>query len=133
MAGTFNFKVVAPDGLVLDKEVEFVLARSQEGDLGILARHAPLIAGLDIGVVSYRVNGRVDKIAVSGGFMEVAHNKVTILAHAAETADKIDLLRAKAAKERAEKRIQERRPDTDLQRAEMALKRAISRIRAAEK
>lgn len=132
MANTFRFKVVAPDGPVLDQEVEFVLARSEEGDLGILARHAPLIASLEIGVVRYRANGQEGRIAVSGGFMEVADNQVTILANTAETAEKIDLLRAKAAKERAEKRLQERKPDTDLQRAEIALKRALTRIKAAE-
>ncbi|NLL53049.1 MAG: F0F1 ATP synthase subunit epsilon [Peptococcaceae bacterium] len=132
MTGKFNFKVVAPDGLVLDKDVEFVLVRSEEGDLGILAHHAPLIASLKIGVVSYRENGVRHKIAVSGGFMEVIDNKVTILANTAETAEEIDLQRAQAAKERAEKRLQERKPGTDIQRAEIALRKALSRINAAE-
>ena len=57
MAGKFRFKVVAPDGLVLDKYVEFVLVRSEDGDLGILARHSPLLASLEIGVVRLRENG----------------------------------------------------------------------------
>ncbi|NLM21043.1 MAG: F0F1 ATP synthase subunit epsilon [Peptococcaceae bacterium] len=132
MTSKFNFKVVAPDGLVLDKDVEFVLVRSEEGDLGILAHHAPLIASLKIGVVSYQENGVRHKIAVGGGFMEVIDNRVTILANTAETAEEIDLQRAKAAKERAEKRLQERKPGTDIQRAEIALRKALSRIKAAE-
>jgi len=132
MAGKFRFKVVAPDGLVLDKDVEFVLVRSEDGDLGILARHTPLLASLEIGVVRYRENGKEHKIAVSGGFLEVADNKVTILANTAETAEQIDVPRAQAAKERAEKRLQERKPGTDIQRAEIALKKALARLKAAQ-
>ncbi len=133
MAGTFNFIVVEPNGQILDKDVEFVLARSEEGDLGILAHHSALIASLVIGVVEYTANGKKDKIAVSGGFMEVAGNKVTILANSAEIAENIDVTRAQAAKERAEKRLRERQPDIDLIRAEAALKRAMARIKASEK
>ncbi|NLO96712.1 MAG: F0F1 ATP synthase subunit epsilon [Peptococcaceae bacterium] len=132
MAGKFRLKVVAPDGLVLDKDVEFVLVRSEDGDLGILARHTPLLASLEIGVVRYRENGKEHKIAVSGGFLEVADNKVTILANTAETAEQIDVPRAQAAKERAEKRLQERKPGTDIQRAEIALKKALARLKAAQ-
>jgi len=133
MAGTFNFIVVAPDGEVLNKDVEFVRARSEEGELGILPNHAPLIASLEIGVVAYKEDGKENKIAVSGGFMEIANNKVTILANTAETAESIDLQRAEAAKERAEKRLKEKSPDTDLDRAEVALKRAMARIKATGK
>lgn len=132
MADTFRFNVVAPDGQILSKDVEFVLVRGEEGDLGILAHHAPLVAGLEIGVAQYIEGGQRHKLAVCGGFIEVIDNKVTILARAAEKAEDIDLPRALAAKERAEKRLKERRPETDLLRAESALKRAVARIKAAE-
>ncbi|MGI5901823.1 MAG: F0F1 ATP synthase subunit epsilon [Desulfitobacteriia bacterium] len=132
MADTFRFNVVAPDGQILSKDVEFVLVRGKEGDLGILAHHAPLVAGLEIGVAQYIEGGQRHKLAVCGGFIEVIDNKVTILAQAAEKAEDIDLPRALAAKERAEKRLKERRPETDLLRAESALKRAVARIKAAE-
>jgi F-type H+-transporting ATPase subunit epsilon len=132
MADTFRFNVVAPDGQILSKDVEFVLVRGEEGDLGILAHHAPLVAGLEIGVAQYIEGGQRHKLAVCGGFIEVIDNKVTILAQAAEKAEDIDLPRALAAKERAEKRLKERRPETDLLRAESALKRAVARIKAAE-
>jgi len=133
MAGTFNFNVVAPDGQVLNKDVEFVLARSEEGDLGILANHSPLLGSLVIGVVEYTEKGTVGKIAVSGGIIEVSENKVTILANSAETAERIDLTRAQAAKDRAEKRLADKQSETDLNRAELALKRAITRINAKGK
>mgnify|MGYP000306644832 CR=1 FL=1 len=124
--------VVAPDGQVLNKDVDFVLVRSVEGDLGILAHHSPLIANLAIGVARYREDGMEGKIAVCGGFMEVADNKVTIIANTAETSEKINLERAEAAKDRAERRLKEKNSGTDLRRAEIALKRAITRINARQ-
>ncbi|UWG97182.1 F0F1 ATP synthase subunit epsilon [Dehalobacter sp. DCM] len=133
MAGTFNLVVVAPAGEVLNTEAEFVLAPGAEGELGILANHAPLIANLVIGVVRYTQDGKVEKIAISGGFMEVAQNKVTILADTAERAESIDVDRAEAAKERAEKRLREKQSETDMIRAEVALKRSLARLRATDK
>ncbi|AFV03901.1 ATP synthase epsilon chain [Dehalobacter sp. UNSWDHB] len=133
MAGTFNFVVVAPAGEVLNTEVEFVLAPGAEGELGILANHSPLIANLVIGVVRYTQNGKVEKMAIGGGFLEVAQNKATILANTAELAESIDVARAEAAKERAEKRLGEKQAETDMIRAEVALKRAVARLRAIEK
>jgi F-type H+-transporting ATPase subunit epsilon len=133
MAGTFNFVVVAPAGEVLNTEVEFILAPGAEGELGILANHSPLIANLVIGVVRYTQNGKVEKMAIGGGFLEVAQNKATILADTAELAESIDVARAEAAKERAEKRLGEKQAETDMIRAEVALKRAVTRLRATEK
>jgi len=133
MAGTFNLNVVAPDGQVLNKDIEFLVVPGENGELGILPNHAPLIAGLVIGVIRYTEKGKVNKIAIGGGFMEVVANKVTILANTAETSEKIAVERALSAKERAEKRLEERQPGTDFQRAEVALKRAIARINAVEK
>ena len=132
MARTFDFSVVAPDGQVFRKEVEFVVVPGVAGEIGILPNHAPLVVGLGIGVIRYTDEGVVRKIAISGGFMEVANNKVTVLAKTAEKAEDIDVERAKAAKERAEKRLQERRPDTDILRAQIALQRAIARLKAAQ-
>ena len=132
MARTFDFSVVAPDGQVFRKEVEFVVVPGVAGEIGILPNHAPLVAGLGIGVIRYTDEGVVRKIAISGGFMEVANNKVTVLAKTAEKAEDINVERAKAAKERAEKRLQERRPDTDILRAQIALQRAIARLKAAQ-
>ena len=133
MAGTFNLIVVAPDGQVLNKDVEFVVVPGESGEIGILPNHAPLIAGLGIGVLRYTENGKVNKISVCGGFMEVAVNKVTVLANAAEKSDCINVDRAQAAKERAQKRLTEKTPEIDVARAELALKRALARIKAADR
>lgn len=130
---TFNLNVVAPNGQILDKEVDFVVLPSDEGELGILANHAPLIAGLQPGVMRYTEDGKVNKISVCGGFVEVVNNKVSVLASTAEKAEAIDVDRAMAAKERAQKRLQDKSPDVDLSRAEMALKRAVARLQTVGK
>ncbi|MFA6807439.1 MAG: F0F1 ATP synthase subunit epsilon [Eubacteriales bacterium] len=131
MASTFNFKVVSPDGLVFDQEVEFVVVPGEEGELGVLPNHAPLIAGLNIGVIRYKVNNTEKMIAICGGFMEVADNKVSVLAESAECAESIDVTRAESAKDRAEKRLKEKSAEIDLKRAELALRRAVTRLKAS--
>lgn len=132
MAGTFTLRVVSPEGNVLKEEAEFVVLPGEAGEIGVLPNHAPLITAMDIGVIRYTVNGTTKKIATSGGFVEVVDNKVTILADTAEAGEDIDLQRAQAAKERAEKRLAQKVSDVDVRRAEYALRRASARIRAAE-
>jgi F-type H+-transporting ATPase subunit epsilon len=131
MAGTFTFHVVSPEGNVIKEEIEFVVLPGVNGELGILPNHAPLIAALEAGVISYTVDGKKRKLAISGGFVEVSENKATVLADTAEFGEAIDVGRAQAAKERAEKRLTQKSSDTDIKRAEYALRRAIARINAA--
>ncbi|HVJ49223.1 F0F1 ATP synthase subunit epsilon [Desulfitobacterium sp.] len=133
MAGTFTFHVVSPEGNVLKEEIEFVILPGVNGELGILPNHAPLIAALDTGVIRYTIEGKKKNLAISGGFVEVSENKATVLADTAESGELIDLQRAQAAKERAEKRLAQRSPDIDIKRAEFALHRAIARINAADR
>lgn len=132
MAGTFALRVVSPEGNVLKDDVEFVVLPGEAGELGILPNHAPLIAGLNVGVIRYTKEGNIKRLAISGGFVEVADNQVTVLAETAEPGEMIDLARALAAKERAEKRISQRTAELDVRRAEFALRKALSRIQAAE-
>jgi len=133
MAGTFMLEIVSPEELLFKDEVQFVVVPEVNGELGVLRNHAPLIAALNIGVLRYTdTDGSIKKMAVSGGFMEVMANEARILAETAEPGSNIDVLRAKAAKERAEKRLAARDEDTNIVRAQMALQRAMARIRAAE-
>lgn len=132
MAGTFTLRVVSPEGNVLKEEAEFVVLPGVTGEIGILPNHAPLITAMDVGVIRYTIGGTTKKIATSGGFVEVAENKVTVLADTAELGELIDLDRAMAAKERAEKRLNQRADELDLRRAEFALQRAAARIKAAQ-
>ena len=129
---TSKLEVVTPQKKILAVEVESVIAPGTEGYLGVLPRHAPLLAILKSGVVYYRkVGGKTEHMAVSGGFMEAGPDKVIILADMAELSAEIDIERARRAKERAEKRLRERPPGLDRDRAEKALQRSLARLKAA--
>lgn len=130
---TIKVSVVTPDGPVYEADVEMVSTKAKSGELGILPGHIPLVAPLEIGAVRLKKDGRTEFIAVSGGFLEVRPDKVTVLAQAAERAENIDVARAKAAKERAERRLQAKQDDVDFKRAELALRRALNRLDVAGK
>jgi len=127
----YRLEIVTPQRKVFSEDVSFLVAPGVEGELGILANHAPLITSLDIGIMRIQQDSSTIKVVVTGGFMEVRNNRVTVLANAAERAEEIDVARARAAKERAEERLARRTPDIDVLRAELALKRALMRLKAA--
>ena len=130
---TFMVEIVTPERILFKDEVQFLVVPELNGELGVLKNHAPMIAALDVGVMRYTdPAGKVKKIALSGGFMEVIYNEVRVLAETAEQGSEIDILRAKAAKERAEKRLQAINESINHARAEMALRRAVTRLRAAD-
>lgn len=116
-----------------EEDVDMVVAPGADGMLGILPRHAPLISLLANGEMRVVKGGREQAFAVFGGFLEVAHNQVRILADTAERAEEIDLARAEAARQRAETRIAQRRTDIDLARAEVALQRSLIRLKVGRR
>ncbi|MBG9588163.1 F0F1 ATP synthase subunit epsilon [Cytobacillus firmus] len=131
---TIKVSVVTPDGPVYESDVEMVSTKAQSGELGILPGHIPMVAPLQIGAVRLKNGGKTDFVAVSGGFLEVRPEQVTILAQSAEQADEIDVERAVRAKQRAEQRLNEhKRENIDFRRAELALQRAINRIEVSER
>lgn len=130
---TVAVSIVTPDGPVYDSDVEMVSTKALSGELGILPGHVPMVAPLAIGAVRLKKGDSSELVAVSGGFLEVRPDKVTILAQTAETAEDIDLDRAIRAKQRAEDRLrQQKQSDTDFRRAELALRRALNRIQIAQ-
>ncbi|MFD2638567.1 F0F1 ATP synthase subunit epsilon [Piscibacillus salipiscarius] len=130
---TLNVSVVTPDGPALEGSYEMVSVRAESGELGILPGHIPLVAPLTISAVRLKKEGQTELLAVSGGFVEVRPEQVTILAQAAEQPSEIDVDRAKQAKERAEQRLNmAKSEDIDQKRAELALQRAINRIDISE-
>lgn len=134
MANKILLEVVTPDRLLLSKEVDVVVATSVEGEFGVLAGHAPLLATLAIGEMRYRDGNALEYAAVAGGFCEVTGEKVTILAESAELAREIDIDRAKRARERAEQRLAKSQAEQlDFTRAEASLKRAMVRMRVSER
>lgn len=131
---TIKVNVVTPDGPVYDSDVEMVITRTKSGELGILPGHISLVAPLEISAVRLKIQGNTEQVAVSGGFLEVRPDQVTILAQAAELATDIDVERALKAKERAEQRLHEQhQDDVDFRRAQLALQRAINRLSVSGK
>lgn len=125
---TVLVNVVTPDGPVYDADVEMVSVKAQSGELGILPGHIPMVAPLEIGAVRLKQGSGTEYVAVSGGFIEVRPDNVTILAQTAEKAESIDVSRAEAAKKRAEERLNHKTDEIDFKRAELALRRAINRL-----
>ena len=129
---TVKVNVVTPDGPVYEADVEMVSMKAQTGELGILPGHIPMVAPLQIGAVRLKKGSNTDLVAVSGGFLEVRPDQVTILAQTAEAAEKIDPARASEAKKRAEGLLQSKQDNVDFRRAELALKRAINRLNVTQ-
>lgn len=130
MAG-FMLEIVTPDRKFFEEEVDMVIVRGLEGDLGILRGHSPLVTPLDIGRIKIKKEGNTRIAAVAGGYIEVGKEKTTIITDAAEWPEEIDLERAEEAKQRAEDRLK-RRDNIDVARAEIALRKAVNRIKVAE-
>ncbi len=126
-------RVVTPHKQLVREDVESIQAPGLEGYLGILPGHAPLLSELRVGELSYRRGISTERLVVTGGFLEVLPEQVTVLAEAAERPGDIDLERAQSAKLRAEKRLAENGPDMDLDRATVSLQRALIRIQVASK
>lgn len=134
MANKLNLEVVTPRKLVVSEEVDLCTVPGGDGVFGVMANHAPILATLKIGEMHYENDGNTVRLAVSGGFVEVSKNKMTVLAEAAEVSEEIDVERALRAKERAEKRLAEAkagREDIDMARAQAALARALVRLSVA--
>lgn len=126
-------KIIAPDRLFYEGEADMVEMTTTEGQIGIYKDHIPLTAVIAPGVVRvYESEGAVKSAALLAGFVEILQDSVTILAETVEWPDEIDVNRAKEAKIRAERRIAEKATETNLARAELALKRAVARIDTVE-
>lgn len=127
---TYSVAVVTPEKAVFEGEASFVLLRSTEGDLGILKGHTPLVTELVAWPLEVRTEQGPRRYAVSGGFLDVRPERVTILARTAETPEEIDRPRAERALERAKKRLEDdKKADVDRSRAKEALQRAEARLK----
>ena len=126
---TMRLEIVTAEREVYSDDVEAVNAPGVEGDLGILPHHAPLMTGLQPGELMIRKDGRDEFLMVSGGFLEVMGNRVTILADACERSDEIDEQRAQEAMTRAQERVESRSADLDLEQAAIAFRRAETRLK----
>ena len=125
--------IVTVERLVTSEEVDVLVAPGLDGELAVLPHHAPLLTVLKPGEIRVLNDGEESDIAVSGGFMEVMPDKVTILADTAERADEIDEERAEAALKKAQERIESAPADMDLERAVASLRRSQARLKVARR
>ena len=120
----FTLEIATPERLLIREQVSEAQIPARQGELGVRAEHAPLIAELGIGVLSYVCDGRRKDLVVSGGVVEVLPERVRVLADIAEQADEIDA-------KRAAERLIHPELGVDVGRAINALQRAQARLRAA--
>ena len=133
--GELYLEVVTPGGVLVSQEVDSVVAPGTEGEFGVLPDHALFLSGIVPGELRYTSGSVEGSMVVTTGFAEVSNNKVSVLVDAAEKTSEIDEERAQQAIERARARLAKERgsEDVDFIRAELALKRAIARVKAADK
>ena len=133
MAEVFGIEIITPDRIFYKGEATMIEFNTAAGEIGVYKNHIPLTTVLAPGVVTIHKDGG-DKViaAVHSGFAEILPEKVTLLAETAEWPDEIDVERAQAAKARAEERLANKTEAIDVQRAELALRRALVRMDIAK-
>ena len=129
---TLFVQVVTTTGEVYANQADEVIAPGSEGQLGILPRHAPLMTTLNIGALVIKRAGGEETLFIGGGFMEVADNRVIVLADDAERASDIDEARAEEARRRAQQDLEQAQSDVDRAALTGEIERALGRIRVAE-
>lgn len=134
MAGKILLEVVTPEKLLLSTQVDEVIAPGSEGDFGVLPGHCHFLSGLRIGELRYRIGDVTNHMAVLWGYAEVTPTKVTIMAEIAEKAEDIDVERATAKVEEAERRLQAAGGlPSDVKEAQISLEKARLRKKIAER
>jgi F-type H+-transporting ATPase subunit epsilon len=132
VADRLTLELATPTRLVVTAEVDEVVVPGSLGYFGVLPGHAPLLASLGIGELTYRVGREEYHVAVVGGFAEVRNDKLIVLADSAETPADIDRARAERARERAEARLAGRSPEEiDYARVVASLARALTRLQVS--
>jgi len=129
-----TIELVTPERHVLaEEDVDVVIAPGIEGELAVLPQHAPLVTELRPGVIVWRRGGEEEILAVSGGFLEVLGDTVTVLADTSERSEDIDLERAQEARDRALEAIDMTMTPSEMLEARIRLLWALARIRAAQR
>ncbi len=132
---SLKVNIVTPEKVAWEADAVSVTLPGSEGYLGVWANHAPLVTGLQPGVITIKLNDAGDTkfMACSGGFVEISNNTVNIMTDTCEEAAQIDANRAKAALQRAKERLAAKAGEVDVDRAMLARQRAEARIAAVEK
>lgn len=130
---TLQLEIISPEKTILSDQVDEVVVPTTTGQITVLPGHMPLISLLSEGELLVNKNGKETSIVVSGGYIEVGKNNVSILTNYAIRSEEIELAEAQAAKEKAEKIMQEKVSQEDFAQAQAAFGRAILELKIAEK
>lgn len=129
---TFKLEVITPLKKVLEVEAEKVILRTSEGDMGILAKHAPLVAELAVGEMKIKFNGTEEKFFVAGGFLEISKDRTLVLADEAMNIKDIDVEVARKEAELAKQKLSKLKEDRDIAVTQKALNSALTKIGMVE-
>lgn len=130
----FRLEVISPERIFYSGEVEMLELTTTEGEIGIYADHIPLTTIIAPGVMTITETGnQLKQAAVLEGFMEITQDKVTVLAQSCEWPDEIDIHRAQEAKARAERRLKSTDENISMSRAELALRKSLTRLEVAKR
>ena len=133
MSKKINLKIITHEKEVFNEDVDAIFSRGVDGEFGILPDHQPFMSALDIGVTKIEKDGQSELFATMDGIFQFKDNQAIILTDMAERGSDIDVTRAKAAKERAEARLGSHDVEIDTARAQIALAKALARLKAAMK
>lgn len=128
-----NLQILSPQGSIFNDSVDEVSLPTDKGDIEILTNHVPIYSKLTEGIITIKKGAKTSQIAITGGFIEVADNKVSILSDYAIEAQSIQAARALEAKKKAEDLLAKRESDADILIAEKELQKSIMELRVAEK
>ncbi len=128
-----DFKIVTPKGLFYEGQADIIDLPLTKGMTGILPNHFPLVSTIEVGEMIFRLKGKSRSLSISGGVVYVSKNETLILANQIEFKEDIDIERAKESEKRARERLESKNPNIDIARAELALKKALNRIKIASK
>jgi F-type H+-transporting ATPase subunit epsilon len=132
MVAGLTLKIITPERIVLEQPVEEVTATAIDGEFSVLPQHEPLVSALGIDVLRYKTDGHDYFVSIIGGMLEVSNNVVTVLSDSAELDTEIDVARAHQARDRVQAEQIQRTDKLDVQLREMALSRAMTRLKVAE-
>lgn len=128
-----QLEVITPAKIVLSEEVDEITINTANGQISILPNHIDLLTKLVPGEMIVKIGGKSQSFAVTGGFLEISKNKVSILADYAVRAADIEIAKAKEAQERAEKLMKEKGENKDFVMAEAELRKALLELKIATK
>ncbi len=128
----FRLEIVTPERLMFSDDIDVLTTPTTQGEISIMAHHVPLVTMIAPGEIKIKKNKEISFMTITGGFIQVTGNKVTILADAAERAEEIDIDRAEAARERARKMLAAKQLDrVSHADAVAALQRSLLRLKVA--